>query len=42
MYVEELLDKSQSILNSKNYVFRVLRYIDVILVVSLIQYNQPF
>ena len=42
LYVEELSDKSQSILNSNNYVFRVLRYIGVILVVSLIQYNQPF
>ena len=33
---------SQSILNTKNYVFRVLRYIGENLVVSLIQYNQPF
>ena len=36
LYVEKLLDKSQSILNSENYVFRVLRFIDVILVVNLI------
>ena len=42
LYVEKLSDKSQSILNSENYVFRVLRYIDLILVVSLSQYNQPF
>ena len=41
LYVERLLDKSHSILNSENYVFRVSGYIGVILVVSLIQYNQP-
>ena len=42
LYVEKLSDKSKSILNSENYVFRVLRFIDVILVVNFIQYNQPF
>lgn len=42
IYVKELSDKSQSILYSKNYVFRVLRYIGVNLVVSLIQYDHPF
>ena len=42
LYVDRSLDKSQIILNSNNYFFRVLRYIDKILVVSLIQYNQSF